>query len=152
MDDPVASWTDGMLARRRGEPLSACPFAPADPAGSGWRRGWIDAEASVREEAGTFGASDEDYQRAGLKPPRRSPRFVVADEVVYWVKIEVNAEAFSEALANALRVIEDSAAAIGEAQAKFSAAAAKPTAKHRPCPRHGPTESGLCRACARGRR
>ena len=58
------SYFDGITAARNREPVSACPYAPTDPAGADWRQGWIAGESDRRYNEGTFGATDEEKAAA----------------------------------------------------------------------------------------
>lgn len=157
---------DGTRAHRDGLTIADCPYAPADPAGNAWRSSWIAAEAQARHAAGTFGASDDDYRRAGITPPARradgSPVVTLTPE-----QAEALAAAFREAVTAMAQVITDVAKALNgvfvdlakavdwDKLAGMAAAAAeadKPQRRHRPCPIHGDTSSsgGMCRPCARG--
>lgn len=174
MDDET---TTGAAAHAAGEPISACPYAPGDPAGAEWRADWIEAEATARTMSGTFGASDDDYHQAGLKPPQRTlsyddvvKAFLGSGTPMGVVVGRATAHFFIAPGGQGIQVVStpgiqghhwipldaflDEAQTLTDVFADLpdpSPAPAGPTARHRPCPRHGPTTSGLCRACARGR-
>ena len=80
--------TSGYEAHDAGEPISACPWPPSDPAGAEWRHDWITAEGHARHAAGTYGTSDDDYRAAGLKPPARdddgSP--IPTEPAMVWIR------------------------------------------------------------------
>lgn len=39
---------EGAAAALNGEPVTACPYSPGDPAGRSWRAGWVRADAARR--------------------------------------------------------------------------------------------------------
>lgn len=63
---------DGLEARLAGYAQSDNPYGFSTPAGITWARQWGQTESRVRQIEGTFGATAEDYERAGLKMPDRS--------------------------------------------------------------------------------
>lgn len=168
MDD---QYEDGTDAHAAGLGISSCPFAPADPAGQRWRLDWIAAEQRARVNAGTYGATDDQYRRAGLIPPERDmrgrplPAGVTRDQVDAAVQMATDlAKALATTFEEAMRKIRDALntslpeihrlAKILEGMNVETPAPTSPSRRHRPCPRHGPTDAtaGMCRPCARGAR
>lgn len=58
------TYSDGYAAATEGRPLSNCPVGPADSDGAQWRDGWLNGEMQRRANTGTFGATDEEKDRA----------------------------------------------------------------------------------------
>lgn len=166
-DPEVVALTDGSVAHRIGWTIGDCPHGPGDPAGDEWRRAWIATEVDRRTWSGELGATDEQYRAGGLKPPQRDQfgRPVgVADQQ------RQNMDRMIADMARVLsKTLDEAAAAIRRAfdvngevmsvlrraiESMEEAKAAPPSKRHRPCPRHGPTDAtaGMCRPCARGAR
>jgi hypothetical protein len=56
---------DGFQARLDNRPLAESPYHPADPEGTAWRQGWLQAEVDSRARDGRLSA-DSTAQRARL--------------------------------------------------------------------------------------
>jgi hypothetical protein len=63
---------NGAAAHAAGYAQADNPHGFSTPDGIAWARQWGEAEVSSRRQAGTYGATDEDYRAGGLKPPERT--------------------------------------------------------------------------------
>lgn len=148
---------NGDQAHANGEPISACPFAPADPQGAQWRADWIRAEALARHRAGTYGATDEQYRAAGLTPPgprtERIGMHLDREQVEALARAaKILGERFRE-LARKLASLDwqSIVADLERIGALPPSTPPAPTSQHRICPRHGAKgmRSGNCLRCQR---
>lgn len=165
----MTAFSDGSQAYVDGATIADCPWLPADPEGLEWRRGFISSEAVGRHAAGTFGASREDYERAGLPAPLRHDMAAFADlcgrlvdqyrvliaDVAEQIRTAMDSPGFRSMVEAARQTDSPGFRSMVEA-ARHAADSAvtppvPPSQRHRPCPRHGPTTdtAGVCRPCLR---
>lgn len=150
----------GAQAHEAGVPISECPYLPADPDGMAWRTDWIRAEAMTRYEAGTYGATDDEYRAGGLHPPARRPSDDVPVSIIaisltpeQLATLEEAFRVLGEACRSIVRQFVDSGVdeVLRNLTAMLDESKAHGASGKAPCPRHGPRwmKGGTCRRCQR---